>query len=642
MKDLNPEEHFQAASKLASKEYSQNISKGEIGYLPSLEGLLDNSDILTQVNLGLIEIPIKKIKGTYSHLRSLSFAKNFMPLLNLDTEFKYKWMSVCEYHLNEGIKDPIKVYEYLNWFYVIEGNKRVSVLKYFDGYSIDANVIRLVPKQNPNDPVLCLYYEFLDFNRETDLNCIWFSKTGCYTKLMKMLKKYNPSLLDFENKYKYFEVYTYNIFRNIYHALGGDSLPITTGDAFLEYSEIYGIPEKYDEKTLRDSLKQFIKELRLISSNQDIEIQTSPMENQATGVSVLSSLTNLFLSQKPLKVAFAHARNIHSSGWTYAHELGRMHAQNALKDLVVTTSIEDVPPKDDAYFSIKSLVEEGNEVIFTTSPIYFNATLKCALEYPKVKFFNCSEYKPYSHVSNYFGRTYEPRFLTGLIAGSMTKTNVIGYVATAPNPEVISSINAFALGVKLVNPYSKVKISWTNEWHSNIKSTDCSQRLIAEGADIISNQTRIVPMEISEKFGIYSMLSTVDEVTKEPDKYLAAPIWHWGVFYEKILKTILHDPSKNIADLFGDSPKAISLWWGMSSGVLDIYCSKHNVPYETHKLVNLIKNMIIENCFNPFTGPIYDNKGYLRIEKDCIIEMEEILSMDWFVDNVDAEDFIKR
>lgn len=169
-------EHYISARKMAVKEYNKYAYKGESGYLPSLEGILKNTDIVSEVNLGLVEVPLKKIIGTYSHLRSLSFARNFMPLLGEDTEMQTKWTNLCAVHIEEGIRDPIKVYEYLNWFYVVEGNKRVSVLKYFDAYSIPANVTRIIPKYDEHNHDIKIYYEFMNFNKITGLNSIYFSK----------------------------------------------------------------------------------------------------------------------------------------------------------------------------------------------------------------------------------------------------------------------------------------------------------------------------------------------------------------------------------------------------------------------------------------------------------------------------------
>jgi hypothetical protein len=189
MRDLAPYEHFIAARKIGIREYSNKTSNGQIGYLPSLEGLLRDSEIVSHVDLGIIEIPLKKVAGTYSHLRSLSFADNFMPIIGGDSEFESKWTSLCSAHINEGIREPLKVYEYLNWYYVIEGNKRVSVLKYFGAYSMSAYVTRLIPKMDPGNLNIQIYYEFLKFNKITRINSIWFTRKKSFENLTSLLNK---------------------------------------------------------------------------------------------------------------------------------------------------------------------------------------------------------------------------------------------------------------------------------------------------------------------------------------------------------------------------------------------------------------------------------------------------------------------
>ncbi|MFZ5354042.1 MAG: BMP family ABC transporter substrate-binding protein [Bacillota bacterium] len=633
MKD-NCSYHYINARKAALKEYNKCISKGELGYLPSLEGLVHNVEIVSEINLGIMDIPISKIIGTYTHLRSISFANNFLPLLKPDTEFMAKWVRLCEHHLQEGITDPIKVYEYLNWYYVIEGNKRVSIMKYFDAYSITAQVIRLLPKKDENNTAISDYYEYLKFNKLTEVSSVSFSRGEYYQLLINMLEEFQPPDSIPVPKYKYFEKYIYNVFEDIYLKVSGSSPKVCSGDAFIEYSKVYGIPAEYDESELTANLKEFIKSLRALESEEVVNLQTAPVENTQQG-GLLSALTTLMIPKKKLKAAYAYARTIEGSGWTYAHELGRSYVQQVLGEHLETSYVENMPENEEAYDSIKALVEEGNDIIFTTSPIYFNETLKCAIEYPHVKFFNCSEYKPYTHVSTYYGRTFEPRFLTGIIAGAMTETDIIGYVATSPTPEVTSSINAFALGAKLVNPRAKVIVSWTNEWNSRIKFSASGSKLIKHGADILSNRTLTVKHPVSTEYGVYSMLCTVDREKGVPDKYLATPIWHWGIFYEKILRNIINGTYRTVFDITNDNSKLISFWWGMDSEVVDIFYSDQLVPPETQKLVNLMKRMIVHNSYHIFTGPIYDQNGNLRVDTDSSASLEEILSMNWFAENVE-------
>lgn len=641
MKDFRNEtnariEEYEQARKIGARQYNKSVSNGFSGYLPSLEELLKNIDIASEYNIGIIEIPLRKIVGTYSNLRSLSFSNDFMPLIDSNTEFQAKWSNLAEAHLTDGIRDPIKVYEYLNYYYVIEGNKRVSVLKYFGAYSIYANVIRLIPKRNESDLINTIYYEFMEFNNETGITSIWFSKTNRFPKLLTYLKEFslNENSLNNKEAYKYFENYIYFTFRKIYHELGGGDLPITTGDAFLEYLNLYGIGAELNEKNLKLKLGKFILEVEALSKKEIIDLQTSPKESSTP--KVLSTLSNFILPKKKLQIAFVYAHSIENSCWSYSHEIGRRHIQQIFNDQIETYFFENIPEDDTSYDHLVELAKKGFDIIITTSPEYITATLKASLDFTNIKFFNCSDAHFLKHVSTYWGRLHEPKFLTGTVAGVMTKTNIIGYVASHPLPDVIGSINAFALGVKFINPYAKIKLLWSGEWKNGHKSFEANQKLIEMGADIISNYSSLIPQEFSKELGFHSSLYTINSDKKCNEDYLAAGIWHWGVFYENILRHILNGTWKNIS--FNSNPKMITnFWWGMDSGVVDINYSQKALPLETQKLIKFMRSMIIKGELKPFTGPIYDQSGKLRISEDEFASNEQILAMDWLVDSVDGE-----
>jgi basic membrane lipoprotein Med (substrate-binding protein (PBP1-ABC) superfamily) len=627
---------YQHALKLGKASYSENVSKGLSGYLPSLNGIVKNSEITSEVSLGLVEVPLKKIIGTYSHSRSVAFANNFMPLIAGESEFGSKWMYLYKAHMEEGIRDPIKVYEYLNWFYVVEGNKRVSVLKYCDAYSISAVVTRLIPKKDENDTVINIYYEFLEFNKLTGINDIWFSKENSFKELSRYIQDYNPKLKIYSDKYKHFLGNVYRPFREIYYKLGGDKLKVTTGDAFLEYIKIYGIPNEINEGRCKNRIKKLMIELEALSEEDPVEIRTETIEVPKKGV--ISSITHHFMTpKKKLKIAFVYAKTIKTSGWTYAHNLGRLHVENVLKDQISTTYIENVPENNEAYNYIKDLAKKEYDIIFTTSPTYIIPTLKAAFEFPNVKFLNCSETHSFKHVCTYFGRIHEPRFLTGIVAGSLTKTNIIGYVATYPISEVITGINAFTLGAKMVNPYVKVKVVWTNRWDHPEQSKNLAETLKAYGADIIAHDDMPAPGDNSKEYGVYSTSCNQEGENCIPQAHFAMPIWNWGVFYEKLLRNVLSGTWKIVFDVLDSNPKLVNFWWGMDTGIVDIIYSKTHVPLQTQKLVDFMKKMIIQNEYHPFTGPIYDQEGNLRINHDECASYEQILSMNWFVEGIEGE-----
>ena len=265
--------YYSEALRSGMKEYKKGISAGQSGTLPFLEGLIKNVNIVTELDLGIVDIPLNKIVGTYTYARSISFASNFMPLLGNNTEFGEKWKNLCDAHLAEGIKYPIKVYEYMNWFYAEEGNKRVSVLKYFGAHSIFGKVQRLVPQYDENDKNIRIYYEFLEFYKKTKINCLWFSKEKRFEELEALLETFEPTINLGGDKYRCFTYSIYFPFRKVYHDVGGGKLPITTGDAFLEYAKIYGISDTVYEDEIKARLSVFITELGQKASMASVDIQ---------------------------------------------------------------------------------------------------------------------------------------------------------------------------------------------------------------------------------------------------------------------------------------------------------------------------------------------------------------------------------
>ena len=181
---------YEKAQKAGLKAFKTAVSKGEDAYLPVLDEILKDVDIVGEVSLGLVQIPLENVVGTSNAGRTYAFANNFMPILDYKTEFGVKWSTLCDSQIEEGIREPIKVYEYLNKFYVIEGNKRVSVLKYFGAVNVSATVMRKIPKLT-DDLETRIYYEFMDFYKLTDINYIWFSQEGFFKRLLELTSE-NP------------------------------------------------------------------------------------------------------------------------------------------------------------------------------------------------------------------------------------------------------------------------------------------------------------------------------------------------------------------------------------------------------------------------------------------------------------------
>lgn len=625
---MDGKSEYEAARKKGLKSFNNHKFNGENPYLPALDAILSHSAIVSEVYLGRMEIPIKKIKGTKTVGRQKSFAPNFMPILSMHTEFGSKWSSLCKAHVQEGIRDDIKVYEYLNWFYVEEGNKRVSVLKYHEAVMVGAQVTRLVPKYDKDDEVVVSYYEFMDFFKKTRVNYLWMTDQEGYKKLYLQMKKYGWAE---ENSSEFMAFYFR--FRRVYYEIGGNDIPITTGDALLRYLEIYAYQEELSNEDIKKQLNNMRSEFALLGEGEQVDLQVSTESLEKK--SIFDGITNFSSSMKKARIAFIHSKNREDSGWTYGHEIGRQHVENVFGKQIETKVFLNVPEDERAYDAIVAAVKEGFDIVFTTSPTYMNSTLKAAVEYKDVKFLNCSESLSSRNVRTYFGRIYEPNFLVGMIAGAMTKTNILGYVVTYPIPEVISAVNAFTLGARFVNPFAQVMIKWvernTEEQGAQIDVTyDVDCQLVDMGVDIISHQESSDLNTMLKNSGIYMVTSC----EKEEHQYLATPVWNWGEFYERIIRNIMSGAYSRLNNSLGANDKAINYWWGMDAEVVDVFYSRSALPREIQQTVDFMKEMIVNGSYHPFRGPIYDQKKKLRLSEGENLEPNEILNMNWFVEGV--------
>ena len=391
--------------------------EGEI--LPNLDDILKEKNIVAvrEVPLGLVQIPSELIVGTKTAGRSSAFSKGFKPLLKENTEFAYKWMALYKAHLNEGIREPIKAYEFMNKFYVEEGNKRVSVLKFFDAVSIPGNVTRIVPPRT-EEKGNKIYYEFMDFYALSRINYIWFTQLGSFAKLQRLVGKRPDEAWSDDDRLDFASAY--NRFRAEYKANGGDKIPITTGDAFLYFIGLYDY-RSLDDMTaveLKEQLAKSWDEFKLLTTDESVELQMDPTAESEVKKNFFARL--IPTSTPKLLVAFIHEKNAEISGWTYAHELGRMHLQQTFEDQISTTCYDNAT-EENADDLIAKAIADGNNLIFTTSPPLLKASLKAAIEHPEVKILNCSLNTSHRYIRTYYARMYEAKFLMGAIAGAMSK-----------------------------------------------------------------------------------------------------------------------------------------------------------------------------------------------------------------------------
>ena len=603
---------YMKAFKAGKKDYQARMLRGEKPTLQVLDDIMPEKGAYHEVPLGLVQIPVERIVGTKTVGRSSSFAGNFMPILLDESEFAAKWVSLSTSHLEEGIREPIKAYEYMNKFYVEEGNKRVSVLKYFGAVSIPGNVIRIVPKRT-EEKENRIYYEFMEFYKAAPINYVWFSQEGSFAKLQKAVGKAPGEIWTEDDLLKFSAVYTR--FGAEYEAEGGAKLKITKGDAFLVFITLHGY-DAVDEMTtneLKRLMEKSWEEIELLNEDEDIELKMKPSHEKKPLLSML-----LPLSSPRLKAAFIYEKTPGTSAWTYAHELGRLYLEQTFPDEVSTVCYEN-GTEENVGSLIQKAIAEGCNLIFTTTPPFAKASVKAAIDNPEVRILNCSLNTSHRYIRTYYSRMHEAKFLMGAIAGAMAENSVMTYIADYPIFGEIANINAFALGAKMINPRSKVYLEWSTR-----KELDIDKKIRETGSSCISGKDMMIPEEASRFFGIYHL-------DGEHTRNLAMPLYHWGKFYEQLIRTIVDGTWKY--DDNASATKAINYWWGMSAGVIDVVCSRH-LPIGTRRLVELLKATISSEKFNPFSGVLYSQTGLIQEDPDRSLAPEEIMTMDWLAENV--------
>ncbi len=613
-----PETYYKEALKLAQKEYRADVAAGRSPFLPALDEQISSETTSAGIDLGLVQIPIDQIAGTKTKGRSSAFASNFMPLLEEDTEFAVKWKRLCDAHLNEGIRDAVKAYEYMNRFYIEEGNKRVSVLKYFGAESIPGKVTRILPQKSDKDDVV-IYYEFVDFYNLTKINFLEFSKKGSYDKLKQLLGKEADEEWS-EDEISIFTSVYYN-FKRAYISKGGEKLQSTVGDALLSYIMVYGFDElkKADKSEIKKNLTKIWEDISLQQDEEPIEIKLDPTEEKKP--SVLSKMLPVMpvITPSAKKVAFIYDGTPESSGWVHEHEKGRKYVQQIFEDKIITkayTNAMDGDPMD----AINKAVEDKSDIIFTTTPRLLPASLRAAVEHPDIIIMNCSLNTSHRYIRTYYTRMYEVKFILGALAGSLSESGKLGYVGDYPIYGQIAAVNAFALGAQMTNPRAKVYLEWASV--KGAKQADLALREL--GAHYISSQD--TARFLNDDRNSYGLSHVSDGVLES----VANPVWRWGVYYEEILRRVF---SKTLKSEYESSSKALNYFLGMSAGVVDIMYSQ-SLPIASKRLCDLLKESIKNDVCIPFLTPLFTQSGEEIGDTQKSLTLDQIINMDYLVENV--------
>ena len=267
---------------------------------------------------------------------------------------------------------------------------------------------------------------------------------------------------------------------------------------------------------------------------------------------------------------------------------------------------------------LNEVIRNGEDIVFEVAPQMMKPSLKIAVDHPDVKILNCTLNTPHKYIRTYYARMYEAKFIAGVIAGALADNNKIAYIADYPIYGMIANINAFALGASFTNPRAQIYLEWSTK-----KDYDRERFLSENDISVVSDQDMITPSDAKRQFGLY-------RIEDGRTLNLAMPLWNWGIFYEKMIQSILAGSYQTEGN---SEDRALNYWWGMSAGVIDMICS-NNVPAGVRRLADHLKHDIKKGDMVPFYGEIYSQDGELRNKSNVAMKPEAIMEMDWLVANV--------
>ncbi len=344
----------------------------------------------------------------------------------------------------------------------------------------------------------------------------------------------------------------------------------------------------------------------------------------AAAAATLVGLGPRLRAQEPVKAGFVYVGPVGDHGFTYRHDVGRKDAQAALGDQVATSFVENVSEGPDAERVIRQLAAAGNDIVFTTSFGFMNPTVRVAQQFPDVKFEHCTGYKIADNLAVYNARFYEGRTVIGNIAGHMSQSGTVGYIASFPIPEVVMGINAFFLAARKVNPDLQVRIVWVNSWYDPGKEADAAKTLIDQGADIIVQHTDSpAALQVAEERGVWAFGQSSDMRKFAPNAQLTAIVDDWGPYYLERIKAVQ-----------AGTWETHNIWWGLKEGMVEIAPYGPAVPAEVAQQADQIKNAIIAGELHPFAGPIHNQAGEQVVAEGQHLSDEEILRMDYYVQGI--------
>ena len=331
-------------------------------------------------------------------------------------------------------------------------------------------------------------------------------------------------------------------------------------------------------------------------------------------------------AEEKLKVGFVYCCPVGDLGWSYEHDEGRKAIEEAFGDRVETSFVESVSDGPDAERVIRQLAQSGNDMVFTTSFGFMNPTVKVAKSFGKVKFEHATGFKRAANVATYSSRFYEGRHILGLIAGRMTTSNTVGYVASFPIPEVVRGINAAFLAARSVNPKVQFKVIWVNTWFDPGKEADAARALIDQGADILMQHTDSpAAMMIAEDAGIRAFGQASDMSRFGPSAQMTAIIDNWAPYYVARVKAALDGEWKSE-----------DTWGGFSTGMVALAPYNANLPADVVAEAEAARKAIAAGTLHPFTGPLNRQDGSVWLKAGETAPDGDLLGMNFYVEGIEG------
>ena len=330
----------------------------------------------------------------------------------------------------------------------------------------------------------------------------------------------------------------------------------------------------------------------------------------------------------PTKVGFVYVGPVGDYGWTATHDDARMQVEAEFGDDVETSFVESVSEGADAERIMTQMALQGHDLIFATSFGFGPDANNVAADFPDVKFEHATGYQQdHDNVSLYNARFYEGRAVLGHIAGHMTESNTVGYIASYPIPEVIMGINSAYLHAREVNPDVRFRVIWLFSWFDPAQESDAANALIEQGADVLMQHTdSSAPISIAQDAGIYAFGQASDMTEFGPDAHLSALLDIWAPYYIERIQAVMDDTWE---------PQ--NVWHGFAEGMVDLAPFNDAIPEDVQASANDLREAIASGEYHPFTGPLNRQDGTHVLAEGEVISDADLLAMDYYVEGMTAE-----